>query len=131
MDKKPFVPFVPASRSMDELTFKALFLGALMAVTLGAANAYVGMRAGLTVAATCPAARPSAPPRINTRSRSTARSSLGPGNPGGNWPKAKGAEPRENRFATARIPPSLRPNQPETTMTKRMTGTSLIVSTLR
>jgi putative OPT family oligopeptide transporter len=56
MDKKPFVPFVPASRSMDELTFKALFLGALMAVTLGAANAYVGMRAGLTVAATFPAA---------------------------------------------------------------------------
>jgi putative OPT family oligopeptide transporter len=56
MEKKPFVPFVPASRSMDELTFKALFLGALMAVTLGAANAYVGMRAGLTVAATFPAA---------------------------------------------------------------------------
>ena len=56
MDKKPFVPFVPASRSMDELTFKALALGALMAVTLGAANAYVGMRAGLTVAATFPAA---------------------------------------------------------------------------
>ncbi|MCJ7627509.1 MAG: oligopeptide transporter, OPT family, partial [Longimicrobiales bacterium] len=48
--------FVPASRSMNELTFKALFLGALMAVTLGAANAYVGMRAGLTVAATFPAA---------------------------------------------------------------------------
>jgi len=56
MEKKPFAPFVPASRSMDELTFKALFLGALMAVALGAANAYVGMRAGLTVAATFPAA---------------------------------------------------------------------------
>ncbi len=56
MEKKPFVPFVPASRSMDELTFKALFLGAIMAVTLGAANAYVGMTAGLTVAATFPAA---------------------------------------------------------------------------
>jgi putative OPT family oligopeptide transporter len=56
MEKKPFVPFVPASRSMAELTFKALFLGALMAVILGAANAYVGMRAGLTVAATFPAA---------------------------------------------------------------------------
>jgi putative OPT family oligopeptide transporter len=56
MEKKPFVPFVPASRSMDELTVKALVLGAVMAVTLGAANAYVGMRAGLTVAATFPAA---------------------------------------------------------------------------
>ncbi len=56
MDKKPFAPFVPASRSMAELTFKAIFLGVIMAVTLGAANAYVGMRAGLTVAATFPAA---------------------------------------------------------------------------
>ncbi len=56
MDKKPFTPFVPASRSMAELTFKAVALGAVMAVTLGAANAYVGMRAGLTVAATFPAA---------------------------------------------------------------------------
>ncbi len=56
MEKKPFVPFVPASRSMSELTFKALLLGAIMAVVLGAANAYVGMRAGLTVAATFPAA---------------------------------------------------------------------------
>jgi putative OPT family oligopeptide transporter len=41
---------------MPELTFKALFLGILMAIALGAANAYVGMRAGLTVAATFPAA---------------------------------------------------------------------------
>jgi putative OPT family oligopeptide transporter len=39
-----------------ELTFKAVFLGMLMAVVLGAANAYLGMKAGLTVAATFPAA---------------------------------------------------------------------------
>ena len=56
MEKKPFEPFVPASKSMPELTMKAIVLGALMAVALGAANAYVGMRAGLTVAATFPAA---------------------------------------------------------------------------
>ena len=56
MDSKPFEPFVPASKSMPELTGKALGLGILMAVVLGAANAYVGMRAGLTVAATFPAA---------------------------------------------------------------------------
>ncbi len=56
MDSKPFQPFVPASKSMPELTVKAVGLGALMAVALGAANAYVGMRAGLTVAATFPAA---------------------------------------------------------------------------
>ena len=49
-------PYVPADTSMAELTFKALFLGVIMAVVLGAANAYIGMKAGLTVAATFPAA---------------------------------------------------------------------------
>ena len=39
-----------------ELTFKAVFLGVLIAVVLGAANAYLGMKAGLTVSATFPAA---------------------------------------------------------------------------
>lgn len=56
MDKKPYVPYVPLSSNMAELTFKAVFLGVLMAVVLGAANAYLGMKAGLTVAATFPAA---------------------------------------------------------------------------
>lgn len=56
MDEKPFTPFVPASKSMPELTIKAVLLGAIMAIALGAANAYVGMMAGLTVAATFPAA---------------------------------------------------------------------------
>jgi len=56
MASKPDVPYVPASKTMAELTFKALFLGVVMAVVLGAANAYLGMKAGLTVAATFPAA---------------------------------------------------------------------------
>jgi len=56
MENKPFAPFVPASSDMPELTLKAVLLGAIMAVVLGAANAYVGMTAGLTVAATFPAA---------------------------------------------------------------------------
>jgi len=56
MENKPFTPFVPASKDLPELTLKAVLLGAIMAVTLGAANAYVGMTAGLTVAATFPAA---------------------------------------------------------------------------
>jgi len=51
-----FKPFVPANSDLKELTFKAIFLGVLMAVVLGAANAYLGMKAGLTVAATFPAA---------------------------------------------------------------------------
>jgi putative OPT family oligopeptide transporter len=54
--KGEFKPFVPAQTAMAELTFKAVFLGVIMAIVLGAANAYVGMKAGLTVAATFPAA---------------------------------------------------------------------------
>lgn len=56
MDNKPQSPYVPVSSTMAELTWKALLLGVLMAVVLGAANAYLGMKAGLTVAATFPAA---------------------------------------------------------------------------
>ncbi len=59
MPDKPeagFTPFVPEETDLPELTFRAVFLGVLMAIVLGAANAYLGMRAGLTVAATFPAA---------------------------------------------------------------------------
>ncbi len=56
MAEKKFEPFIPASTQMAESTFKALFIGVLMAVILGAANAYLGMKVGLTVAATFPAA---------------------------------------------------------------------------
>ena len=51
-----FQPFVSVDTELPELTFKAVALGAVMAIILGAANAYLGMRAGLTVAATFPAA---------------------------------------------------------------------------
>ena len=56
MAKNTDKPFVPASTQMAELTVKAVLLGVLMAIGLGAANAYLGMKAGLTVAATFPAA---------------------------------------------------------------------------
>jgi len=56
MDKKPFKPFVSGDTEMAEFTPKAIGLGVIMAVVLGAANAYLGMRVGLTVAATFPAA---------------------------------------------------------------------------
>jgi putative OPT family oligopeptide transporter len=49
-------PFVPASQSLPEFTVRALLLGLLMSVVLGAANAYLGLRAGMTIAATYPAA---------------------------------------------------------------------------
>ena len=56
MSKPDFKPFVPADTDLKELTIKAVVLGIVMAVVLGAANAYLGMKAGLTVAATFPAA---------------------------------------------------------------------------
>ncbi len=50
------VPYVPADADLPELTVKALVLGILMAIVLGAANAYLGLKAGLTISATFPAA---------------------------------------------------------------------------
>src|SRR3954471_10454129 len=53
---KPFQPFVPEHVQMRELTMRAMLLGLFMTVVLGAANAYLGLKAGITVAATYPAA---------------------------------------------------------------------------
>ena len=50
------VPFVPESMKMKEFTVRALLLGLVLCVVLGAANAYLGLRAGQTIAATYPAA---------------------------------------------------------------------------
>jgi putative OPT family oligopeptide transporter len=49
-----FHPFVPASENRPELTWRALLLGAVFAVLFGAVTVYVGLRAGLTVAASIP-----------------------------------------------------------------------------
>src|SRR5580765_4063800 len=49
-----FQPFVPATESRPELTIRALILGALFGVLFGAVTVYVGLRAGLTVAASIP-----------------------------------------------------------------------------
>src|SRR5712671_4364632 len=49
-------PYVPETMEMKELTFRAIFLGLILTVILGAANAYLGLRAGITIAATYPAA---------------------------------------------------------------------------
>ncbi len=51
-----FTPYVPANKTMKELTFKSVFLGVILAMILGSANAYLGLKAGMTVAATFPAA---------------------------------------------------------------------------
>jgi putative OPT family oligopeptide transporter len=51
-----FKPFVPADSKEPEFTLKAVLAGIIMAAIFGAANAYLGMKAGQTVAATIPAA---------------------------------------------------------------------------
>ena len=43
---KEFRPYVPASSDMPEFTVRALLLGLVMCVVLGAANAYLGLQAG-------------------------------------------------------------------------------------
>jgi len=55
-NEKKFVPFVSAETNMAEFTVKALIIGLIMSVILGAANAYLGLKAGMTIAATYPAA---------------------------------------------------------------------------
>src|SRR6185436_15314541 len=49
-------PFVPETMTMTEFTLRAVIPGLLMTLVLGAANAYLGLRAGVTIAATYPAA---------------------------------------------------------------------------
>lgn len=54
--KRDFIPYVPASRSLPELTLFAVILGFILAIVFGAANAYLGLKTGLTVTASIPAA---------------------------------------------------------------------------
>ncbi len=56
MSNGSYKPYVPPEQSMKEISFKAIFLGIIMAIVLGAANAYLGLLVGMTVAATFPAA---------------------------------------------------------------------------
>lgn len=51
-EPEKFVSFVPADSNMKEFSFRAVLLGALMAMLMGAANAYLGLKAGMTIAAT-------------------------------------------------------------------------------
>src|SRR5207245_7599362 len=54
-DKK-YRPYVPKKMEIREFTFRAVFIGLVMTGILGSANAYLGLRAGMTIAATYPAA---------------------------------------------------------------------------
>jgi putative OPT family oligopeptide transporter len=53
---RKYRPYVPENMEMREFTFRSLLIGLVMTVILGSANAYLGLRAGMTIAATYPAA---------------------------------------------------------------------------
>ena len=55
-EKEEFKPFVPAEKEMKEFSITAVMVGVLLAVVFGAANAYLGLRVGMTVSASIPAA---------------------------------------------------------------------------
>src|SRR5271165_2081698 len=54
--KKKHAPYVPETMEMKEFTLRALLIGLVMTAILGSANAYLGLKAGMTIAATYPAA---------------------------------------------------------------------------
>ena len=56
MDNKEFKPFIPADKVMPELTVTSIVLGLILSVVFGAANAYLGLRVGMTISASIPAA---------------------------------------------------------------------------
>ena len=56
MAETKHVPYVPPTMEMHEFTVKAVLIGLVLSVVLGAANAYLGLKAGMTIAATYPAA---------------------------------------------------------------------------
>ena len=55
-NKKEFKPFIPADKVMPEFTVASVIIGLILAVIFGAANAYLGVRVGMTVSASIPAA---------------------------------------------------------------------------
>jgi putative OPT family oligopeptide transporter len=54
--ERKFRPYVPETMAMKEFTLRALLIGLIMTAILGSANAYLGLKAGMTIAATYPAA---------------------------------------------------------------------------
>ncbi len=55
-DQKEFKPYVPAEKITPEITVTSIIMGILLSVIFGAANAYLGLRVGMTVSASIPAA---------------------------------------------------------------------------
>jgi putative OPT family oligopeptide transporter len=55
-DNKEFKPYIPAEKITPEFTVTSIIMGIILAVVFGAANAYLGLRVGMTVSASIPAA---------------------------------------------------------------------------
>ncbi|WP_095176085.1 MULTISPECIES: OPT family oligopeptide transporter [Blautia] len=55
-EQKEFKPYIPAERVTPELTVTSIVMGIILAVVFGAANAYLGLRVGMTISASIPAA---------------------------------------------------------------------------
>ena len=55
-NKNEFKPFIPADQVLPEFTVTSIILGIILAVVFGGANAYLGLRVGMTVSASIPAA---------------------------------------------------------------------------
>ena len=51
-----YKPFIPADKVVPEITVTSIILGIILAVVFGAANAYLGLRVGMTISASIPAA---------------------------------------------------------------------------
>ena len=65
-ENKEFKPYIPAEKVTAEMTVTSVIMGVILAIVFGAANAYLGLRVGMTVSASIPAAVISQ--RINGRS---------------------------------------------------------------
>ncbi|MBQ1988535.1 MAG: oligopeptide transporter, OPT family [Clostridia bacterium] len=55
-NKNEFKPYIPAEKVTPEITLTSILMGIILAVVFGAANAYLGLRVGMTVSASIPAA---------------------------------------------------------------------------
>lgn len=55
-ENKELKPYIPADKITPEFTVTSIIMGVILAVIFGAANAYLGLRVGMTVSASIPAA---------------------------------------------------------------------------
>ena len=55
-NQKTFKPYIPADKVTPEITVTSIIMGVLLSVIFGAANAYLGLKVGMTVSASIPAA---------------------------------------------------------------------------